>query len=268
MTVPVPEPWSGCVWPVDPACLVDDWENLEDEVRDRALALASATMTRLTGYRVGGCPVTVRPCQRGCSDGTRPAYWDMQGVYGHAAGWWPHIEGGVWVNSCGCASDCSCSTLCEVELPAPVVSVESVQVGASTVPTTDYRVDRNRLLWVGAGDCPWPVCQDLSAPVGAADTFAVTYYSQHPVDSLGAYAAGRLAMEYAKACSGKKCALPSGVTAITRQGVSFEITAGAFPGGLTGIHEVDAYIALWNPEPIRQAPRVWSPDLHVPRVAR
>ena len=34
------------------------------EVQDRAPGLASATLRRLTGYRVGGCPITVRPCMQ------------------------------------------------------------------------------------------------------------------------------------------------------------------------------------------------------------
>lgn len=269
MTEPVPE-WGGCTWPVDPACLEDVWDSLDEEVKDRSLALASATLTRLTGFRVGGCPVTVRPCKRGCADAVqRPAYWDMQGIYGHTGGFWPHIDGGIWVNSCGCTTDCSCSVLCEIALPAPVGRIDAVQVGAATVPETDYRVDGNRLVWTGAGDCPWPVCQDLAAPVGAEDTFAVTYLNAYPVDTLGAYAAGVLSMEYAKACSGQgKCRLPAGVTTITRQGVTFDITSGAFPGGLTGIREVDSYLALWNPQPLRQAPQVWSPDLHPPRAVR
>jgi hypothetical protein len=266
MTVTAPE-WGGCAWPVDPACLATEWEALDPAVQDRSQALASATLTRLTGYRVGGCPVTVRPCKAGCAGGAqRPAYWDMQGIYGHTAGFWPHIEGGIWVNSCGCATDCSCSVLCEITLPGPVGRVDAVVVGANTVDPADYRVDGTRLVWTGSGDCPWPVCQDMAAPVGADDTFAVTYLNAYPVDALGAYAAGVLTMEYAKACTTGKCRLPSGVTSIARQGVSFEITSGAFPGGLTGIREVDAYLALWNPEPIRQAPQVWSPDLRTPRV--
>ena len=267
--VATPPSPGTCLWPIDPACLEDSWDALDSAVQQRALTLASATLNRLTGYRVGGCPVTVRPCKQGCAGAAqRPAYWDMQGVYGHSGGFWPHIEGGVWVNSCGCQTDCSCTALCEVTLPAPVGRVDAVQVGTALVPDTDYRVDGNRLVWTGDTECPWPVCQDLAAPVGADDTFAVTYLNSYPVDTLGAYAAGIMAMEYAKACTGGKCRLPTGVTAVARQGVAFDITSGAFPGGLTGIREVDAYLALWNPEPIRQAPQVWSPDLHPPRVVR
>jgi hypothetical protein len=47
-----------------------------------------------------------------------------------------------------------------------------------------------------------------------------------------------------------------------------EIAGGAFPDGFTGIREVDAYIALYNPKAIRQRATVWSPDIKSPRVMR
>lgn len=265
MTVPVPE-WGGCPWPVDPACLADDWDSLDDEVKDRAVALASATLTRLTGYRVGGCPITVRPCKAGCAGSYQPGYWDMQSMYG--AGFWPHIESGVWVNSCGCQTDCACEALCEIALPPPVGRVDQVMLGGVLVDPATYRIDGNRLVWTGATACPWPTCQAMSKPLTAPGTFGVTYLNGYPVDGLGAYAAGIMAMEYARACTGGKCRLPAGVTSIARQGVAFEIASGAFPSGMTGIREVDTYLALWNPAALRSGPRVWSPDLHSARVTR
>jgi hypothetical protein len=47
-----------------------------------------------------------------------------------------------------------------------------------------------------------------------------------------------------------------------------EIATGAFPGGFTGIREVDAFIAIWNPNAVREQTRVWSPDIRPPRVIR
>ena len=96
----------------------------------------------------------------------------------------------------------------------------------------------------------------------------MTYLNSYPVDSLGAYAVGVLAMEFAKACIGGKCRLPATVTAITRQGVSFEIASGTFPSGFTGIREVDTYISMWNPQGLRQRASVWTPDASSPRVVR
>jgi hypothetical protein len=97
-------------------------------------------------------------------------------------------------------------------------------------------------------------------------TFSVTYLNSYVPDQVAAYACAVLAMEFAQACSGGSCRLPPGVVSVARQGLVFQVPTGAFPAGLTGIREVDTWIALWNPGTIRQAPAVWSPDLHTPRV--
>lgn len=264
----VPVPASGiCPWPIDPGCLGSDWDTLDPAVQDRAVGLASATLHRLTGYRVGGCPITVRPCKAGCAAATtRPSYLDMMGFYGH--GFYPHIQGGVWVNSCGCTGSCSCGPECRVSLPGPVGRVDEVKVDGTVISSTDYRADGDGLLWTGTGDCPFPVCQNMALADTEVGTFSITYLNAWPVDALGAYAAGVLASEFAKACTGGKCRLPASVTAVSRQGISMQIAAGAFPDGFTGIREIDAYIALYNPTPIRQAVQVYSPDIGRVRVIR
>ncbi len=265
---PVPTPgYDGCEWPLDPACFDDDWEALDPPTKARASALASATLHRLTGYRVGGCPLTVRPCKKGCA-GSWPSYYDRYAATGTLGSFWPINWAGTWINSCGCTTDCACDTLCEIALPPPVGEVYEVNLNGTVVPATDYRVDGSTLVWTGAGDCPWPTCQDLAAAPGDPDTFTVTYLNSYPVDQLGAYACAVLAMEYANACQGNACRLPSGITGVVRQGVSFEIATGAFPDGFTGIREVDSYLALWNPQGIRQAPSVWTPDVPRARVYR
>jgi hypothetical protein len=255
-----------CPWPIDTACLATDWDSLDQAVRERAVALASATLHRLSGYRIGGCPVTVRPCKAGCNGlSGHVSYMDVRGGY---SGFWPHIEGGVWVNSCGCSGSCSCGPECRVSLPGPVGRVDEVKVDGLVVSPADYRIDGDGILWTALGPCPWPTCQDMALPDTEMGTFSVTYLNAWPVDSLGAYAAGIMAMEFARACTGGKCRLPLGVTQVTRQGISIDIAAGSFPGGVTGIREVDSVLALWNPQPIRQAPTVWSPDLPRVRVQR
>jgi hypothetical protein len=65
---------------------------------------------------------------------------------------------------------------------------------------------------------------------------------------------------------GQKCALPAGVTSITRQGVTMDILPGAFPGNRTGIREVDVYVQRWNPNALKAPTTVWSPDFHHTRV--
>lgn len=256
MTSTIPE-YAGCPWPVDPACLGDAWDAYAPEVQDRAVALASATLTRLTAFRVGNCPVTIRPVAQGCR-GASP--WG-----GWLGPFTPQNFGGVWTNG-GCSP-----SQCEVELPAPVGRVDEVKVDGAVIAPADYRVDVNAgrylLVWQGTGECPWNLQQNLSLPDSAPDTFSVTFLNAHPVDGLGAYAVGLLAVEYAKACTDAgKCRLPKGVTSIVRDGVSIDIASGAFPGGLTGIREVDAYIALWNPAGRQRQSSVYSPDLPTYRV--
>lgn len=260
----VTEPAEACPWPVDTACFNEEWDDLTPDVQERSLLLASATLYRLTGRRVGGCPVTIRPCKASCAGGAS-AYF----AYG-SYGWMnPHIGvSGEWVNSCGCNTDCSCTVLCEVELPQPVGEIFEVKVDGVVISPTDYRLDNNRLVWVGATDCPWPACQDMTKPDTEPGTFSVEYLNSYPVGAIGAYAGGILAMEFAKACIGNKCRLPSTVTSLSRQGVSFELAVGSFPGGYTGIREVDAFIAMWNPGNLTQQTQVWTPDLRTPRVMR
>lgn len=266
--LPVP---SGCSWPIDEGCLTG-WDGLDPAVQQRSIEFASATLRRLTGYRVGGCPVTVRPCKPSCADLMRtPSYYDMLAFGAGLSGFWPHIgTDGLWINSCGCRTDCNCGEICEVSLPPPVGRVDTVRIdGVDLIANLDYRVDGNRLVWVDSTrDCGWPSCQDMTKPDTEVGTFSVTYLNAYPVDTLGAYAAGVLASEFAKACTGGKCRLPSGITSIARQGIAMDFATGAFPNNLTGIREVDAYIGLWNPTPIRQGATVWSPDVKSPRVVR
>lgn len=248
---------DDCLWPLDPGCLGAEWDALDPAVQRRATALATTSLRRLSGYRVGGCPIVVRPCVQSCVASLSTA-----------RGWGPaQLADGTWVNSCGCKTDCSCTALCEVVLAAPVGPVSWVKVDGTEIPATGYRVDGNRLVWLGPGDCPWPACQDMAADDDQPNTFAVSYLNAHAPDAMAAWAAGTLAMEFAKACTGGKCRLPATVTSIARQGVQFDIAAGTFPDGTTGIREVDAWIGLWRPEgsPTR-ASTVWYPGQRLPRV--
>lgn len=250
MSQMIPE-YGGCLWPVDPACLGDDWDELEVEQQERALALATSALRGLTAYRVGGCPVTVRPCQKGTScvsDGSwfNPANW-----------------AGKWYNS----SCQGCETACEIVLPAPVGEVYEIKVDGIALDLDDFRLDNsNILVWQGQGDCPFPFNQNLNLPDTDVGTFSITYLNAYPVDSTGAVAAAYLALEFAKACKPKgKCSLPRGVTNVVRNGISFDVQVGLFPDGTTNIDVVDAFIRQWNPEGRKMATKVWSPGSHVPR---
>ena len=242
-------------WPIDQSCCTQ-FEDYDFDVQDRSIAFAGATLRMLTGYRVGGCPIQVRPCRKVCAD-WQPYYYPQNS-------WGPVNWNGTWYNCLCGMTECGCGALCQLELPTPIGAVTQVLVDGAVVPSTAYRVDDGRWLVRTDGHC-WPDCQDLSKDPTQVGTFAVTYLNALPVTPLGEYAAGLLACEFAKACSGGKCRLPSGVTAITRQGITMDLAIGVFPDGLTGIHEVDAYVALYNPGH-RRPTAIWTPDSPIVRT--
>jgi len=262
-------------WPVDVSC-VDDWddtigsgEDAEPKYSDRqkeyAVSLAGQTMRLLTAFRVGGCPITVRPCQAGCTERT----WRTYPVRGYAGStpWFPVNLGGTWLNiGCGCLSPCSCSSTYEVQLHGGASAVSEVKVdGVSLVQGEDYRLDPGGRL-VRLGGTGWPLCQNLNADDDQEGTWSVTYTVGAAVDAIGALAAGALAGQYVRACSGSDCDLPTTVTQIVRNGVTITMAPGAFPNGKTGLREVDAYIERWNPSGARgPISTVWSPDTYPQR---
>jgi hypothetical protein len=251
-------PATTC-YPVDWSCADPVWfEDLDPALQRRAEALAWSTLRALTAYQVGNCPMTVRPCARRC---LQPSTWYDTGRTLLD----PTVRDGSWVNvSCGCTTPCSCSYVPTVVLPGPVGRVDEVIVDGVVLDPSSYRVDNgNELVRTDGQD--WPACQDMTADCGEPGSFCVTYVRGHVPDEVGCWVAGLLATEFAKACGGGKCRLPAGVTQVTRQGVSFTIASGAFPGGLTGMREVDAYVLGFNPNHLTQPPTVSSPDLRPAR---
>lgn len=268
MSETIPDLPDFC-WPVDWACNTEFYADLttmpDPEAPDgpripdpaglavaaRAEALAVQTLRMLTGFKVGGCPINLRPCSPRCI----PSSWLIAPAgpgWNTVPGWTfqPYIQNGQWYNACGCRSnDCGCTQVQEIVLPTEAGSVTSVVIDGAVLDPSAYRVDNtNRLVRTDGG--AWPTCQDMNLDSGEG-TFIVTYQQGAAVDGLGAYAAGILAVEYAKACQGGKCRLPSGATSVARAGIQIEIATGSFPTGMTGIREVDAWIQNWNPYGLR-----------------
>lgn len=224
-----------------------EWDEYTVEQQDRALLMASSSIQMLTSYRVGTCPTTIRPCppiaRCGC-------------------GWNPHIRDGRWYNDC--VHGYRCRVKSEVDIPGPVGYIDSMMIDGVAVDLWggDWRLDNGHLLvWQGEGDSPIPEGQNLNRPDTEPGTWSITYSRSHPVSEQGRQAVATLALEMVKAFTPrKKCTLPRGVTSVVRNGVSFSIEAGLFPGGLTGIDTVDQYILMWIPpgSPIRSA-QVFDP---------
>jgi hypothetical protein len=391
---------------------------------ERILQVSTEIIWRLSGKQFGACPVTVRPCRKTCARGFT-GYWSD-------IGWMPVLENGVWFNQ-NCdrcrPSGCSCSELCEVDLPGPVVEIQSVTLNGEILPADHYRVDDFRRLvrvkgwndvvvgkpgighsyeeipteddgvWcfdrpstnvglnslndpqdangcyiVGppandvdfisfaptssltasyddtsgdgvlitmvdgfdsdpspvlyrpaitgvtynAGDVVrffaegdptksvllrmtagsattvgvapfislnldpgaafavtyqelgpacWPTCQDMAAPLTDDGTWGVTYRRGAVVPQSGQWAAGLLACELYKACTGEgECALPSNAQRIARQGVTVELTPVLVKPGefATGIPEVDLWLNSVNPYRAKLPSAVFSPDRPAP----
>lgn len=262
-------------WPVDTSCVPDwnAWETEPDEDepgvplysdadKARAISLAGQTLRMLTAFRVGGCPVLVRPAARKCRELT----WRTYPVAGGGSTPWRPVDlGGVWLNvGCGHDSVCGCLGLREVRLYGQASSVSEVKVDGVVLDPSAYRLDPGGRLVRLDGEV-WPLCQNLAAPDTEAGTWSVTYTPGAAVDGIGAYAAGVLAGEFVRACTGGECRLQANVTQIARNGVTMTLGLGAFPDGKTGIREVDLYIERWNPYGHKSPPLVWSPDLARPR---
>lgn len=200
---------------------------------DRAELLAANTLRMLTLYRVGGNPVTVIPERR-------QRVWGRLDALGR---FYPnflpdlHYRGDMHH---------------AIQLPMPVGRVDKVTIRGEELTPLAYRVEDGQYLVRLDGEA-WPV---------GSDDFTVTYLNAYEVDGLGEFVGGVLAEEFLQAVTGgKKCRLPSNVTNVTRQGVSYELASGMFPEGTTGINEVDTYIMQWNPHGLRTRPGVYSPDL-------
>lgn len=227
------------IWPIDwPS---DATEGADPERVALAERFAASVLRFLTLGRVGGLPITVMPCGRGCR---HP--FDSGAVFHPVL-----LDSGNYAN-CWCRGSCSCKPVESVLLAAPVGRIDAVSLDGTTLDPSSYHVeDGNKLVRSDGGR--WPSC--------AGENFTVTYLNAYPVDTVGAYAGGVLAAEYLKALSGdKKCRLPSNITSVARQGISYEVAKGMFPDGMTGLREVDTYIMGWNPHGMRTAPAVYSID--------
>ena len=244
-SLPAAEP---CIpWAMDPGCC-DGWADLDPSLQVRAEALAWSTMRVLSAGRLGMCPVTVRPCLSmpcgPCRD-----QWMM-----------PVNLGGTWVNyACG-SPKCSCTRMCEIVMPGPIAIITEVLLNGVALPLGDFRIDNGNRIVRQDGTC-WPSCQDMTAPLGQPGTLGITYVPGVVPDSAMLWAVGTLACEFARSCQGGKCRLPTAVTNVSRQGVTFNLDQSAFPGGKTGIREVDAVLHALNPKAYTRPSSVWSPDV-------
>lgn len=241
--------WLGC------GITEEELAGIEPVLRQRAEMLAWLSLERLTGYRLSLCPTVLRPCAARCNTGV----WYAAPVDGGS--YMPYIVDGRWYNACGCSrrDTCSCGVVQEVVLPGEVSGPIVVKIDGATLSPGAYRIDNgNRLVRQDGGS--WPLCQDMGAPDDQDGTFSVSYYQGVGPDEALSYAAGILALEWYRACTGQNCSLPEGARTVVRQGVTISIPAGIFESGVAGIRAVDNIVAVYNPHRLRTPSRVLSPD--------
>ena len=231
-------------------------------VTGTAVQAATEVLYHLSGQRFGLCEFTVRPCRHECYG---PGGW------GWSDNWWeygtyprPLLFDGAWSNiTCGvCGDRCSCTGISEAWLPGPVGTIIQVKLsGAVLVSGTDYRVDDFRKL-VRLGGNTWPVCQDMNLADTELDTWSVTFTVGETVPVIGRYAVGELACEIARSCAGETCVLPHNATQVTRQGITidFPTFAELLASGSLGLKWSDMFIATYNPQRLRAAPKVYDVD--------
>lgn len=250
----------ACGWEITGCgCGVDCWDRYRPEVQERAAALAVNLMWAATGRRYGPCEVTVQPCNprpREPLYQVYPVIWDWVGT--------AVLDGGRWYNRC--RRTC-CDDWCSVALAGPTTTdgVVSVAVAGDVIPPAAYVIMNRYLLVRVDGEC-WPTC--TSARRQSPPDFEVTYLRGLPVPPAVQAAVNTLACEYAKACTGADCRLPTNLSRLSRQGV--EVTMAETPeyGDMirTGIPEVDAVIAADNPGRRTSPPLILSPDTPPARV--
>lgn len=226
-----------CGWEVDicDACCTDAVSALSAERLVQVKDWAVDFLWRATGRKFGLCEQTYRPCSRDCGGGSM----------------YPGKINGQWVNfSCSsCPGACGCGRApSEVYLPGTQAVTGLVIDGLALDPFDEVLVyDHSRIMRTNGES--WPTCQDLGAASdavsGVAGTWQITVLSGFPVPAGGAIAAGILACEFAKACTGiGECRLPKRIQTISRNGVTvgFQDMFEGLGDLRTGIWEIDAFI--------------------------
>lgn len=249
---------------VQDCCSVESTSGFEFE----AVAIqASALLFELSGRIFSGeCgPKTVRPpciCSCGYQVLSR----------GHIIGPWDWGYPDWYWSLCDfCLTSCSPS---RVKLSGyPVREITEIKIDGDVLAASEYTLYKRRYV-TRLNNGRWPWEQNLTLPDTEDNTFSITYTYGADPPSLGMSAAAQLACELYKECvTGETCALPKGVTRVTRQGIVIEKLAftnwaftppryargGRAPGWNTGLPLVDAFLSTYNRSGLTRRPTFWSP---------
>jgi hypothetical protein len=249
-------------WPYDLSCLPDGWADTIaglTPAQHSAYDFAVELLGDLTMHRFGLCERVVRPCSSRCA--TRAGY--SRG----AEGWfYPYLFDGLVYNACACGphQTCGCvDTRSAIALAGPVDSVVEVLIDGDVLAPSAYTVEGNLLIRTDGGQ--WPLTQDLTVASTEVDTFQVRYMQGVPLPAGGRRSLAALMVELWKArCGDSSCQLPSRVTNIVREGVTYSMLddpTALLNAGRLGIADIDMWLASINPHNTRTRMAVYSPDL-------
>lgn len=226
------------------------------------ITVASELLFKLTGMQFPGqCTTTIRPACTVDLSRYSDAWWRGWG-YPYmpelVAGRWYNIAAGGQLSRCQ-AYECGQSFGRLDTFMFPVTEATAKIDGADF---SAFRIDEWRYLTRTDGH-PWPTVQDLTKADTEAGTWSVTLTHGQAPPTACVQAAAQLACELTRHCKGdSKCSLPLKVTAINRQGVTYNLAnvMDVIDRGATGLYFVDLVIRTYNPERLARRPRVASPD--------
>jgi hypothetical protein len=181
-------------------------------------------------------------------------------------GWW---DGGVYASLCdNCLIACAPS---RVKLSGyPVREIEEVKIDGDILDPSLYTLWKRRYV-TRLDDGHWPYQQNLTLADTEEGTWSVSYTYGADPPALGVAAAAQLGCEIFKACTNADdCVLPTGVTRVTRQGITIEksaFTSFAYQretrvqmgGWKTGMSLVDMFLTSVNQRGLIRRPVLWSP---------
>ena len=241
----------------------DAVEGIDSSVLATAAQAASEVLYVLTGRQFPGPQrTTLRPCRR--ASGWSLASWiEFYGLMvgstflgaGTSTWGWGYCRGG---------SHSECNDRRQVDLGVyPIVTINSITEDGADLDASAYHVESDRYL-VRTDGKHWELCQDLNQPLTVQGTWSVDVTFGDPLPMSARSAAASLAIETGRAFSGLPNQLPQRVTSVNRQGVSWVLLdpMSFLENGKTGLYDVDLFIGTYNPDKLRQKPRVLSPDTY------
>jgi hypothetical protein len=145
-------------------------------------------------------------------------------------------------------------------MPGPVQSVTAVVIEGATLDPAAYLVVSDSVQRIDGE--PWPDFQDFTVTEDGVHGWGIQYRRGRPWPAGTDAVVGHYACQLYKAACGQPCEIPSQVTNIVRQGVTYVLDQPEtlLNEGLTGVRIVDRWLRTWNPGKVRRPARSFRAD--------